>query len=185
MPFEFTIPSNSILNPPYPAATNLGTRVMGQLVTEAITNALQLGENTDQFGQWMHGSKPTACLFQPIGSTRHNIPIFLDPGFSNSAQGWGAPLVEGITLLPSAEELEVRHGLRILLRELNDQNRMVVRVLNMNGSLEGNFFLLGDTEQYSGEILLNGVALSELSSLCTPVSTGASIEFVYPNFSEQ
>ncbi|MBO67546.1 MAG: hypothetical protein CL398_04470 [Acidiferrobacteraceae bacterium] len=184
-PFELIIPPDSILNPPYPAATNLGVRVIGPLVTEAITNALQLGQNNDLFAKSIHGSKPTACLFQPVGSTRNNIPISLDPGFSISEQGWGAPLIEGMTRLPSAEELEVHQGLRILLRELNDEHRMVVRVLNIQRPLEGNFFLLGDTERYPGAILLNGAALSDLTSLCTSVPVGASIEFVYPNLAEQ
>lgn len=183
-PFQFVFPDNSILNPQYPAATNLGTRVTGQLVTEAVTGALKNSIDGTQFGSQLHGNKPVACLYNPIGSSRTNIPVVLNPGFSISAQGWGSPLIEGRQLLPSAEEIEIRDGIHVSARELNNRNQMCVIMINNRGPLEGNFFLLNNECEKSGQIKIDGATISGANSVCVPIPYGTSIEFTYPTFIE-
>ena len=183
-PFQFSFPKNSILNPQYPAATNLGVRVTGQLVTEAVTSALKHSTERPEFGNQLHGNKPIACLYDPIGSSQTNVPVVLNPGFSISAQGWGSPLIEGRQLLPSAEEIEIRDGIHVSARELNNRNQMCVTMVNNRGSLEGNFFLLNNECEKSGQIKIDGMTIGRTSSVCVPIPYGASIEFTYPTFLE-
>ena len=181
-PFQFSFPDNSIVNPQYPAATNLGARVTGQLVTEAVTKALKNSIDGSDFGSQLHGNKPTACLYNPIGTSRTNIPVLLNPGFSISAQGWGPPPIEGRQLLPSVEEIAIRDGIHIVARELNERNEMRVLMINKRGPLEGNFFILDNEFDTSGQIRINGTTMSNRNCVCVPIPYDTSIEFTYPTF---
>ena len=153
-PFQFHFPEGSLLRPPFPAATSLGARTTGHAVAAAVTQALHAsGEDECPV---LHGLEPQVSLFSPVGSTAQSKLIALHAGFALSAQGWGPPALYGRRRLASAEELEMRDGLRVLERERRPDGGMRVRILNRRGRLEGNFLAAGGLGAPAGRIEIDG-----------------------------
>lgn len=152
-PLRCRFPEGSLLRPPFPSATGLGTRITGHAVAAAVTAALRAGGD----GDWpaLHGLEPQATLFLPVGTPAESAPITLQAGFARSARGW-APALYGSRRLASAEELEMREGLRVLARERRLDGGIRVRILNRRGRLEGNFLAAGGLGAPAGRIEVDG-----------------------------
>ena len=158
-PFQCRLPEGSLLRPPFPAATSLGARITGHAVAAAVTAALRsAGEDACPD---LHGLEPQVSLYSPVGSAAESRLIPLHAGFARSAQGWGPPALGGRRRLASAEELEMRDGLRVLDRGWRSGGGMRVRILNRRGLLEGNFVAAGGLGVPGGGIEIDGRPIAE------------------------
>lgn len=177
-PFRFRFPEGSLLRPPFPAATSLGSRVTGHAVAAAVTAALRsAGEDGCPD---LHGLEPQAHLFSPVGSAAESKLIPLHAGFARSAQGWGPPALGGRRRLVSAEELEMRDDLRVLDREWRPDGGMRVRILNRRGPLEGNFLSAGGLGAPGGGIEIDGRPLTK--NVGVALAENSVIGLDYPSF---
>jgi len=126
-------PSGSLVNAAPPSATGLSDALTGHKVAALVRAALGLADRLD-------GPSPAIVAFLPIG-VEVNAPLALDVGFPLSGQGWGAPLLAGRRMMPSAEELEARERLILLSRELTSDGLLCAALRNDRTKLEANFFL--------------------------------------------
>ena len=177
-PFQFRFPGGSLLRPPFPAATGLGARTTGHAVAAAVTAALRAAgeEECPSF----HGLEPQVTLFSPVGSAAESKLIPLQPGFARSAQGWGPPALGGRRRIASAEELEMRDGLRVLDREWCADGGMRVRILNRSGLLQGNFLAAGGLGAAAGRIEIDG--RPRAADVGVALAENSVISLEYPSF---
>ncbi|GIQ63285.1 hypothetical protein PACILC2_18530 [Paenibacillus cisolokensis] len=139
--FVFHFPQGCILSPDFPAATGLGSRLTGHAVAAAVTGALRTSGKPFVA---VHGPGPWMTLYPPIGSSPSVVPVWIDPGFPVSADGWGPAGLSGAGRLVSAEELELRSGFRIDSRERETDERgdegVTVRLKVLKGTWEYQLF---------------------------------------------
>lgn len=179
---EFNFPENSLVNPKFPAAVNLGqtitSHIVAACVNQAVTAALKANEDSPLP---VYGTGPAAVLYAPVGTVEENPPLYLEPGFSISAAGWGPAVMRGGRRLASAEELEIAHELRVAKRELSDSGDMHVIVKNIAATRELSLAapgVIADGQQAS-IIQLRGDDMSG----CTKVDVfnqDDALEFIFP-----
>ncbi|MNB75201.1 Acetophenone carboxylase delta subunit [compost metagenome] len=173
--FEFNLPSNSVVNPGFPAATALGLHSTGHAVARAITTAIQRESNPDFAG--VHGPAPLTVLYPPVGSQAVMEPVFLEPGFTISQAGWGAPVLQGGRKLVSAEELEWRSDLRIRHRKLSDDGGMEVQLEVLHGRYEACIFVPGGETEFRIVNVANGARNGTGTGV--PVAKGDILDYRY------
>jgi N-methylhydantoinase B len=171
-----TAPQGSLLDPRLPAATGAADLVTGHVVG-ALTRQALFGDA--KAAERLDGMGPALILFRPIGASEENPPYRLDPGFPISAQGWGAPVLSGWKLLPSAEILEARDGFELLARELAGDDGMTVAVRNRRGALAAAALVPG-AEAGALTLLIDGQEIGLSRAAGAPVSDGAVLRFHYP-----
>jgi N-methylhydantoinase B len=171
------VPAGSLLDAKLPAATGLAPVATGHLVASAVGDAL-FGAAAPAYRT--DGPVPLMVAYQPIGSTANNPPLPLAPGFALAAQGWGAPILAGSAILPSAEIAETRDGFAMLARERDAAGQIRARVRNLLGALEANVFVP------NGEIRLHaeGASRELASGVAIRVPAGAELDFIYPAYGE-
>lgn len=129
-----------------------------------------------------YGSSSKAVIYAPIGTTKKNPPFYLEPGFPMACGGWGAPSLRGVKQLASVEELEATQDLRIVNRERNDHNAMIVSVENIGPSRE----ITTMSVPNPGAPLIKYTTYSPQASqeaagsFAKPFPKGATLEFTYP-----
>lgn len=172
---DIDVPPGSLLDATLPAATGLAPQVTGHLVAGAVGDAL-LGAAAP--AQRTEGPAPAMVAYRPIGSACDNPPLPLAPGFALAAQGWGAPVLAGSGILPSAEISETRDGFAMLARERDAAGQIRVLMRNLLGALEASVFVP------SGQIRLRtgGEPQDLASGVAIPLPAGAELEFTYPAY---
>ncbi len=164
----------SLVDPSLPAATGHADAYTGHLIAGLIQRDLLGQAPEDALG----GPGPSLCLFPPIGTRAELVPIALEPGFVIAASGWGAPVLAGRRVLPSAEVLERQDGLRILSRERDGAGGMIALVEIIGEAMEA----AGFAPPGAASLTLHaGGASSDLGrAVAAPVPAGSRIRFFYP-----
>lgn len=117
--FEVRAPEGSLINPRFPAATGYGAATTGVAVAAAVGAALAAAR--PERAATVHTYLPSLTLAGVPGGVRLVEHLQLGAsgaGASMGADGWGLPAPLTGALSPSAEELELRSGWRVLGREL-------------------------------------------------------------------
>ena len=185
-PFELTLPPGTVVNAQFPAATSLGSASTWHTIAHAVHQAIRQGCDTFVAGPRLDGAGPRVLLFAPIGTVEESIPIYLDPGFTIAADGWGPTALQGARRLVSAEEMEARDRLRLMRRELVEGHGMRVRVVNLRGALEANFFVPPAAQASHGSIRVIMSKKTHEPTVATAfvLDEHAEIELDYPLMQE-
>jgi N-methylhydantoinase B len=171
-----TAPQATLVNPQLPAATGLSYAYTGHALTALVRHGLLHKDAASA----LHGPAPTLTLFAPIGSAEQLTPLTLEPGFAPGASGWTAPVLAGRRVLPSAEELERQHGLRLIARERDDDGRLVARLQLIDQPCEAAGFAPPGSD--ASIILHTDGAEHDLARAnAVPVPKNAQIVFTYPS----
>ncbi|MCP4383999.1 MAG: hydantoinase B/oxoprolinase family protein [Hyphomicrobiales bacterium] len=151
---RFNLPPDSLVNPKFPAAVNLGWRTTAHVVSAAVTRAQHKGAVREQAAP-INGAGPAAVLFRTIGAVEDQNPIYLSPGFAPT-EGCGGPAIQGARRLHSAEELETSGALRMRHRQLTEDGDMSVSMTLQRDGLEGTFIAPNDAGQSRPQIVIDG-----------------------------
>ena len=135
--FRFILPEDTLVNPAFPAAVNLGWRTTAHAVAAAIARA-QHGSDSEEQAPFIDGPQPGVVLFPKVGTVGDQGPIYLSPGFAPT-RGCGGPAIHGTQRLSSAEELETGGTVRMVHRKLTPDGDMAVAVKVLRGGLEATF----------------------------------------------
>jgi N-methylhydantoinase B len=175
-------PPATLVNPTLPAATGLADLVTAHVVAGRVRRTLFGDAAEDR----LDGPAPALVVFAPIGSTENNTPFALDPGFTTSAQGWGAPILAGRRLLPSAEILEARDGFELLARE-KTADGMIASLRNRRGVLEVAALVPRDQRGALGSVVveIDGQTIDLAGATATAVPDRAVLHIHYPSYRER
>jgi N-methylhydantoinase B len=186
--FDFVLPAGTVVNAAAPAASSLTIAVTAHVIAAAVTAAARnAGASADEVPS-VHGLAPIAVLYTPVGTSEVTIPLYLSPGFCIGPTRLGGAAWSGSRVLVSAEELELRHGCRILERELTESGDMTVALLYLGPEREAVFLALGPLAPQDSAPGLQRSGSDPLdvsgTAAVTTIAAGERLHFYYPSVSE-
>jgi len=182
--FHAVLPDDSAVNAKPPAASSLSVPVTAHVIAAAVAAAARDAGASSEDVARVHGLAPSAILYSPVGTTDANTPLYLSPGFPVNVPGTGGPALHGRRRMASAEELEARHGLAIVSREMSEAGTMIVDVLNVGAAREATLVALGPLDDSGAppRLELTGAARQNVAGgvAVAKVPSGAHLVFHYP-----
>lgn len=119
---EIVCSEDRCVNPAYPAAVSLGWRLVSPLVSAALAQAT--GTDAAVFA----AAAPAMVVFEAVGSAAQSEPTLLSPAYRPAEGLAGSDPLDGLRMLPSAEELETAGAFRLLARQFDGEGNILAEV---------------------------------------------------------
>lgn len=166
---EIVCAADRCVNPAYPAATSLGWRLISPLVSTALAQATGTGAVFSAAG-------PSIVVFEAIGSRAQCEPVQLSPAYRPAGELAGGDPLDGMRVLPSAEELETAGTFRLLAREFDAEGNIVAQVQIAREGLEA---ILPPTGDVNRPTIHQRRPLARERSNVLDLEAGAIVSFSY------